>query len=402
MSAAGKISRLAVGDVTSSNQTVYQVPEDTTQNYHIEGLPFGTRGGLLVRHEFPADGEYAFKVTTVKRGNMGNGRPFGDVAGEKLEIMIDGERVGLFDWDKAMATGPSFFEPGTVDLRIPVKAGLHTVGVTFLATNYAPINDHNQQFLRTTIETGGIPGYTFFPHVGSVRITGPYNAKGANETESRRRIFVCRPANASQEPACAKQIVSTLARRAYRRPATDQDVETLMSFYQGGRNQKDFDFGIESALQRVLADPEFIFRKEREPANVAPSKPYRIGDLELASRLSFFLWSTIPDEELLRLATQGKLKDPATLEAQVKRMLADPRSEALVTNFTGQWLNLRGLQSASPVTMLFPDFDDNLRQAFRREVELLFDSVVHEDRNIVDLLTADYTFVNERLAKHYG
>src|SRR5260370_23968091 len=175
-----------------------------------------------------------------------------------------------------------------------------------------------------------------------------------------------------------------------------------MSFYQAGRNQKDFDFGIESALQRVLADPEFIFRKEREPANVAPGKPYRIGDLELASRLSFFLWSTIPDEELLRLATQGKLKDPATLETQVKRMLADPRSDALVINFTGQWLNLRGLQSVSPVTMLFPDFDDNLRQAFRREVELLFDSVVHEDRNIVDLLTADYTFVNERLAKHYG
>lgn len=402
LSAAGKISRLAVGDVSASSQTMYPVPEDTSQNYHVEGLPFGTRGGLLIHHEFPADGEYAFQVSTVKRGNMGNGRAFGDVAGEQLEIIIDGERVGLFDWDKAMARGPSFYEPGTVDLKIPVKAGLHTVGVTFLATNYAPLNDHNQQFLRTTIETGGIPGFTFFPHVGSVRVTGPFNAKGATDTPSRRRIFVCHPANTGEEAACAKKVLSTLAARAYRRPASDQDLESLMSFYQEGRNKQDFDFGIESALQRLLVDPAFIFRKEHEPVNVETGKPYPISDLELASRLSFFLWSTIPDEELIRLADQGKLKDPATLEAQVRRMLADPRSQSLIANFTGQWLNLRGLQSQSPVALLFPNFDDNLRQAFRREVELLFESVVHEDRSIIDLLTADYTFVNERLAKHYG
>jgi len=403
MSAAGKISRLAVGNVTAPTQTVYQVPEDTTQNYHIDGLPFGTRGGMLIRHEFPADGEYAFKVTTVKRGNMGNGRAFGDITGEQLEILVDGERVGIFDWDKETTPKPgSFFEPGSVDLRIPLKAGLHVVGVTFLATNYAPTNDHNQQFLRSTIETGGIPGFTFFPHVGGVRIMGPFNPNGATDTASRRRIFVCHPKQASQETACARQILTALARRAYRRPAADQDLEVLMSFYQSGRNQKDFEFGIEMALQRILAEPEFLFRKEREPANLEPGGTWRISDLELASRLSFFLWSTIPDDELLNLASQGKLKDPAVLQKQVLRMLADSRSDALVTNFTGQWLNLRSLQSQQPVTMLFPDFDDNLRQAFRREVELLFASVVHEDRSVMDLLTADYTFVNERLARHYG
>ncbi len=403
MSAAGKISRLAVGDVTASTQTVYAVPEDSTQNYHVEGLPFGTRGGMLIRHEFPADGEYAFKVTSVKRGNMGNGRAFGDIAGEKLEILVDGERVGIFDWDQETAAQPgSVFEPGTVDLRIPVKAGLHAIGVTFLATNYAPVNDHNGQFLRSTIETGGIPGFTFFPHVGTVRIAGPFNAKGARDTASRRRIFVCQPKQASQETACARQILAQLARRAFRRPSGDQDLEVLMSFYQAGRNKKDFETGIEAALQRILADPEFLFRKEREPASLAPGQTWRISDLELASRLSFFLWSTIPDDELLGLATQGKLRNPAVLEKQVRRMLADGRSQALVTNFTGQWLNLRGLQSQAPVTMLFPDFDDNLRQAFRREVEMLFASVMREDRSIVDLLTADYTFVNERLARHYG
>jgi mono/diheme cytochrome c family protein len=403
MSAAGKISRLAIGDVSAPSQVVYQVPEDTTQDYHVEGLPFGTRGGMLIKHEFPADGEYAFKVTTVKRGNMGNGRAFGDVAGEKLEILLDGERVGLFDWDKEMATNRgSFYEPGTVDLKIPVKAGLHIVGVTFLATNYAPLDDHNQHFLRTTIETGGIPGFTFFPHVGSVRISGPFNAKGAQDTPSRRRIFICHPASQSEETACAKKIVANLARRAYRRPATDQDIEVLMSFYQAGRNKKDFEFGIESALQRILAEPEFLFRKEHEPSNVKEGEPWRISDLELASRLSFFLWSTIPDDPLLALASQGKLHDPRVLEQQVRRMLADERSESLVVNFTGQWLNLRGLQSQSPVTMLFPDWDDNLRQSLRREVELLFASVVREDRSIVDLLDANYTFLNERLARHYG
>ena len=407
MSAAGKIAKLAIGDVTSPSQTMYAVTEDNTQDYRIEGLPFGTRGGLLIRHEFPADAEYSFKISTVKRGNMGNGRAFGDISNEKLEVLMDGERVGLFDWDKSMARGASFFEPGTVDLKIPVKAGLHVVGVTFLATNYAPINDHNHAFMRSTIETGGIPGFTFYPHVASVRIMGPFDAKGAADTVTRRKVFVCRPAaaakEAGQESACAKQIVANLAKHAYRRPVTDQDTEVLLSFYQQGRNTGgNFDKGIETALQRLLAEPEFLFRKEREPANTAAGKPYHITDLELASRLSFFLWSSIPDDELINLGAQNKLHDPRVLEQQVRRMMADSKSDQLIVNFTGQWLNLRGMQSQSPVTLSFPDFDDNLRQAMRKETELFFDSIVREDRNVLDLMTADYTFVNERLAKHYG
>ena len=397
MSAAGKISRLAIGDVSTAIQTVYQVPEDTDQDYHVEGLPFGTRGGTLFRHEFPADGEYALRMTSVRRRGVGG--PFGDVAGEQLEVLLDGEQVGQFDWDKeANRRGSS----GWVDLKIPVKAGLHEVGVTFMATNYAPLNDHNKHFLRSTIMTGGIPGFTFYPHIGSVRITGPFDQTGATDTASRRKIFVCHPASADKEAACAKEIVSTLAHHAFRRPVTDGDVETLMDFYQQGRNEGSFDRGIEMAVQRVLAEPEFIFRREREPVGVPAGKPYRITDLELASRLSFFLWSSIPDDELLTLGTRGKLKDPAVFEQQVRRMLADPRSEALVTNFTGQWLNLRGLQSQQPLAILFPDFDDNLRQALRRETELFFESIVREDRSIMDLLTADYTFLNERLARHYG
>ncbi len=275
--------------------------------------------------------------------------------------------------------------------------------VTFLATNYAPGSDLDQHFLRSTIETGGLPGFKFFPHVGKIRIDGPNNAKGAGDTESRRKIFVCKPSAPAQETGCAQQIVSALARRAFRRPITAQDTEALMSFYQQGRNAGgDFDHGVEMALRRILMDPEFYFRKESEPANVAVGKAYRISDLELASRLSFFLWSSIPDDELLNLASQNKLHDSAVLEQQVRRMLKDPRSEQLVINFAGQWLSLRGLQTQAPAVAEFPDFDDNLRQAMRKETELLVDSIVREDRSVTDLLDANYTYVNERLAKHYG
>jgi hypothetical protein len=400
MSAAGKISRLALGDVTGQTQTVYRVPEDTSQDYHIEGLPFGTRGGLRIEHEFPADGWYVFKVFPVNLGNMDNNRAFGEVTGEKLEVLVDGERVHVFDWDKELGRGPAVH--GGANARVSMKAGPHTVGVTFLATNYAPGQDLNRHFLRATLETGGLPGFTFFPHVGKVRIDGPFEPAGPGDTASRRRIFVCRPMRASEEPACARRIVSTLARRALRRPATDRDVATLMDFYQQGRQDGDFDRGIEMALRRLLVDPEFIYRKEAEPASAAPGTPYRIRDLELASRLSFFLWSSIPDDELIELASREQLRDPDVLERQVRRMLADSRSEALVANITGQWLNLRALQTQVPVPFLFPDFDDSLREAMRRETELFFDSIVREDRSIIDLLTADYTFVNERLARHYG
>jgi hypothetical protein len=396
LSAAGRLSRLAVGTAFAPTQTVYRVPEDATQDYHVEGLPFGTRGGLLVRHQFPATGEYAIKVVPVNKGNMGSNTAFGEVRGEKLDVLLDGARVQLLDWDTSVARG------GTIDLRVPITAGPHELGVTFAATHYAPLLDLNQRFLRSTIETGGLPGLTFFPHVGSVRIDGPYDAAVAADTPSRKKIFVCQPSRPADEEPCARRIVGSLARRAYRRPATDDDVNTLMTFYRLGRDDADFDRGIEMALRRLLADPQFLYRREAEPAALASGTPYRISDLDLASRLSFFLWSSIPDEELLTLASKGRLREPAVLERQVKRMLADPRSEALVANAAGQWLNLRGLQTQAPVVMAFPDFDDNLRQAFRRETELFFASIVREDRSVLDLLTADYTFVNERLARHYG
>src|SRR5580704_10526759 len=396
-SAAGKISRLAIGDVTAPSQTPYHVPEDTSQDYHIEGMPFGTRGGMIVEHEFPADGDYAIKVTPISKGNMGDTSPFGEITGEKLEFLLDGQRVKLFDWDKERAR-----EDGTFNVKFPATAGPHTVVVTFLATNNAPGNDLDQHFLRSTIETGGLPGYKFFPHVGKIRIDGPNNPKGASDTPSRRRIYTCRPTTPASETACAKQIVSTLARHAYRRPVTDQDTEVLMSFYQLGRNDGgNFDHGIEMAIRRILVDPEFYFRKEPEPSAVKPGQNYRISDLALASRLSFFLWSSIPDDQLISLAGQNKLHDPVVLEREVKRMLADPRAESLVDNFAGQWLGLRELQTQVPVTSEFPDFDDNLRAAMAKEMELFVGSIVHEDRPITDLIDANYTFVNERLARHY-
>ncbi len=397
LSAAGKISRLAIGDVDAATQWVWDVPADTAQNYHIEGLPFGTRGGLRFEHQFPADGEYAFNVKGVTGYFQ---RVLGGITGEKLEVLIDGERVYLFDWDKEISntTGRGKWTP-----RIPVTAGLHVVGVTFLATNDVPATELNKPFQRTMNTPGSIPGFIFYPHVGQVTIEGPHNAKGAHDTASRQRIFTCRPTAPREEEACARTIVSTLAKRAFRRPSNAADLKVLMPFYQEGRAEGgSFDEGIEAALQRVLADPEFIYRGEREPAALAVGRSYRLSDLELASRLSFFLWSSIPDDELIDVAAAGKLKDPAVLDRQVKRMLADPKSADLIANFTGQWLSVRSLKTVEPVVNLFPDFDDNLRNAFQREVEMFFDSIVREDRSVLDLLDADYTFVNERLAKHYG
>jgi hypothetical protein len=397
LSAAGKISRLAVGDVSAPTQAVFEVPADTAQNYHIEGLPFGTRGGILIKYQFPADGEYTFKV----KGVTGYFQAvLGGVKGEQLEVTVDGERVKLFDWDKEIANTTG---NGKSTQRIPVKAGLHTVGVTFLATNDVPGSELNVPFQRTMNTPGSIPGFLFYPHVGQVWVEGPYNPKGASDTAARKKIFVCRPASAKDESSCARNVASALVKHAFRRPATSADLSRLMEFYQSGRTDNGtFDDGIEALLQRVLADPEFVYRLEPEPAGLAAGKSYRISDLALASRLSFFLWSSVPDDELIDLAAQGKLKDPAILEKEVRRMLADPKSDALISNFTGQWLSVRSLKSSEPVVNLFPDFDDNLRAAYRREIELFFGSIAHEDRSILDLLTADYTFVNERLAKQYG
>ena len=401
-SAASKISRIAIGDVSDPALVTYRVPADTSQDYHIEGLPFGTRGGLVVEHEFPADGDYVFKIFPINKGLMDNNRAFGEITGEKLELLIDGQRVHLYDWDKDVATGKPV-HGGTADVHFHVAAGPHKVGVTFLATQLAPGQDLDEHFLRSTIETGGLPGFKFYPHVGKIEILGPNQASGATDSPSRDKIFVCHPATQAEEIPCARRIIDTLARRAFRRPIAEKDTEMLMSFYQEGKNESGkFDIGIERALQRILADPEFVFRREIEPPDLAAGKIYRITDLELASRLSFFLWSSIPDDELLNLAAQNKLHEPAVLNEQVRRMLADPRADRLVINFAGQWLNLRALQSWAPTVSLFPDFDDNLRLAMRKETELFVGSIVHEDRSVLDLINGDYTFLNERLAEHYG
>ena len=397
LSASGKISRLAIGDVSAPRQEVFEAPADTAQNHYIEGLPFGTRGGMLMKYEFPADGEYTFKV----KGVTGYFQAvLGQIKGEQLEVTVDGERVRVFDWDREISNTTG---NGRATPRIPVKAGLHTVGVTFLATNDVPGTELNKPFQRTMNTPGTIPGFQFYPHVGQVTIEGPYGAAGSTDTPSRRKIFVCRPATDREEGTCARTIISTLVKHAFRRPATPADLEVLMEFYLTGRNDGgNFDQGIQAALQRILADPEFVYRGEAEPAAIAAGKAYRVNDLALASRLSFFLWSSVPDDELVDVAAQGKLKDPVVLEQQVRRMLKDPKSKALINNFTGQWLTVRSLKASEPVVNLFPDFDDNLREAFERETELFFGSIVREDRSILDLLNADYTFVNERLAKHYG
>jgi len=397
LSAAGNISRLAIGTETAPTLAVFDAPHDTSQNTHIEGLPFGTRGGMLIEHEFPADGEYIF---TVKGMTGYFTRVLGNVEGEQLEVTIDGERVYLYDWDTEIGNTES---RGGRTPAIPIKAGFHRVGVTFIATSDLPDTGLNKSFVRTMNSPGSISGYTFYPHVGQVFIEGPYNGAVASNTQSRDKVFECYPQSTAEEAICARQIIGTLVGKAFRRPATVADIDLMMDFYLTGREEGgSFDYGIEAALQRILTDPEFIYRSEIEPGNVAANTPYRISDLELASRLSFFLWSSIPDEELVQLGALNRLHEPDMLRQQVERMLADPRSEAFIRNFTGQWLNVRGMAASEPVVDLFPDFDSTLREAFRREIELFFGSIIQEDRSILDLLTADYTFVNERLAKHYG
>jgi hypothetical protein len=352
---------------------------------------------MLIEHEFPADGEYVF---TVKGMTGYFAAVLGNVKGEKLEVTVDGERVYLYDWDKEISTKRS---DGGKTTPIPVKAGFHRVGVAFLATSDLPDTGLNKSFQRTMNSPGSISGYTFYPHVGQVFIEGPFKGQMPKDTPSRRQVFECYPRQASEEAGCAKRIITTLTTKAFRRPASKADIEVMTDFYQAGREQGGgFDHGIEAVIQRLLTDPDFIYRAEIEPAKVTTGTTYRISDLELASRLSFFLWSSIPDMELIRLGAANKLHEPKVLKRQVERMIADPRAQALVRNFTGQWLNVRGIAASEPVVELFPDFDSTLREAFRREVELFFASIIQEDRSLEDLLTADYTFVNERLARHYG
>ncbi len=401
LSAALKIGALAVGDpnVTPGSET-YRIKQDLSQNRHIEGMPLGTIGGTSVAYNFPLDGEYILQAKLF-RTNLNIVR--GLAAEHQVEFAVDGQRVRLATFGGPADLAALFEKPtdtgDAVDarlrVRIPVKAGPHEVTAAFLQGPMVAIPDRLQPYIRSSVDNFDWAG---LPHMQTFAITGPFHATGPGDTPSRRRIFTCRRV----EEGCAKRIVSALARRAYRQPVTDTDLKTLMSFYEAGQgaSREGFEAGIETALQRILASPKFVFRVERDPADLPAV--HRISDLELASRLSFFLWSSIPDDELLNLASKGLLRNPAVLETQVRRMLADPKAEALVTNFAGQWLHLRNVPNVLPNSDLFPDFDDNLRQSMRRETELFFESIIREDRSVLDLLTADYTFVNERLARHYG
>ncbi len=406
LSASWNISREAIGDkrIVATTAT-YRVRPDLSQDQHIDGLPLGTRGGIVVPHTFPLDGEYIIKVR-LWRNTFDLMRGMEDA--HEIELNLDGVRIasvtigGREDFMK-MAANPGEFGAGLdqkLTARIPVKAGVHTVSADTVLRSHAFKDDLVKPFLRTTVDGLDITGD---PSVDRLTVEGPFNPTGVGDTPARKRILVCKPANATEELPCARKILSALARTAFRRPVTDTDLETMLSFYQRGRNQNtSFDAGIESALQFILASPEFLFRIEADPAGAAAGSNYRVDDLALASRLSFFLWSSIPDEALLNLAAQKKLHEPAVLEQQVKRMLADPKADALIANFAEQWLFLRNLKSSAPNLDAFPDFDDNLRQSMKQETEMFFGSILREDRSVMDLLNADYTFLNERLARHYG
>ena len=398
--AAGKISRLAVGDPGAMPAVAtYVVPQAFSQTRHVPGTPFGTRGGIAVRHTFPADGDYVFRFSFYFASI---GALFGDnmpAEGEQIDVAVNGERVALLDLDRKMRTTDVLRTP-----PIPIKAGPQMISAAFVERASGPVQDFVMPFEQSLadLSTGHFPGLTGLPHLRNVGIDGPYDVTGVSETPSRARIFTCRPSSTDEERACAADILSPLARRAFRRPVDADDVSLLASFFDTGRATGDFDAGIRMGLQAILADPEFLFRFERTPVGVAPGTDYHLSDLELASRLSFFLWSSIPDDELLSAAERGGLSDPVELERQVRRMLDDPRAETLSTNFASHWLHLQNLNDIQPDVYLFPDWDANLTQSMRRETEQLFESIVREDRNVMDLVTADYTFVDQRLATHYG
>ncbi len=381
------VSRLAVGDMTIKPATEEFTAKRARNERISDDLPFDSRGGISFQYYFPLDAEYNLRI-----------------------------KLG----------GPPGANREPLEMRLPVKAGLRTVGVTFLREAAKPevamgvprrgaapppvaAPPPNPLRAQLDLRLDGVrlkrfetPEALLPPQVTSVLISGPFKPTGPGETPSRTKIFVCHPASGKDEESCASKILSNLAHRAFRRPVTDSDIKPLLAFYQGGRNERDFEYGIQKALRAMLVSPDFLFRIEHDPRGAAPKSVYRISDVELASRLSFFLWSSIPDEELLELAEKGKLKDPATLEKQVRRMLDDPRADALVTNFAGQWLYVRAVAEKRPDSDAFPDFDDSLRQSFQKETELFFQNILREDRSVMELLDAKYTFLNERLAEHYN
>ncbi|MGE0865135.1 MAG: DUF1592 domain-containing protein [Vicinamibacterales bacterium] len=400
--AASRISALAVGDPkTGAAEVTYKVPRTGSQMHHIEGAPFGTRGGTAVMHTFPADGEYSFRM---QLHSIPTGQLFGStVRGEILEVSIDGERVAAIEINPRMSEA----DPNGMNLttpRIHVKAGTHQLAAAFVQRFDAVPDDLMPPIDHTLADSqiGSGFGITTLPHLREFAVGGPFKVTGVSDTPSRRKIFACRPTAAAEEAPCATQIIRTLATQAYREPLTAQDMSGLQKFYEQGRAAGDFESGIRLAVQAILASPKFLFRLEEAPATVRPGQNYRITDRDLASRLSFFLWGTGPDAALLKVAGNGTLRAPGVLAAQVKRMLADPKAEALSSRFASQWFRLQDLDKINPDALLFPYYDYNLAQALKRETELFFDSIVRDDRPILDLLTADYTFVNERVAKHYG
>ena len=395
VSAATKIARMAVGYWKTPTDSLYIVRNDSSQIYQLEGQPFGTRGGVALDHVFAADGDYTFTVRNLGVGTF--------IPGETLELSVDGERVHTWTYTgMGLNAGMDSEQDGELTATVPVRAGSRTVAATFVATNYRPSLDVAQHFDRKSLENGTVRELTNYPEIGALRIEGPFEAMPPEDSESRRRVFVCRPAGADGEIDCAREILSTLARRAWRRSVNEGDLAELMSFYRSGRESGSFDDGIELALRRLLASPQFLLRVEQEPEDLGAGGAYRISDLELASRLSFFLWSSIPDDELIELAASSELGRPETLDRQLERMLADPRAASLVDNFASQWLYLRNLDTTAPAQTVFPDFDHELREAFAEETKRLFASIVREDASIVDMIDADYTFINERLARHYG
>jgi len=411
LSAARKISSLAVGATTVDPVTeTYNIPPELRQDDRLDGLPFGTRGGAVLRHTFPRDGEYAIRVQLTRNAGAIDEVPTYDQR-QKLELSIDGEPIHVFELTpEAAQSGRATARAENrraLDadwmVKFQAKAGPRSVTLTFLNRTPALLENLLEPFEKPV--PGGPNGY--YPtqkgaYLRNVEIIGPFTIAEPGDTPSRRRIFTCRPAKAADEAACSKTIIATMARRAFRRPVTDADIETLLAFYKEGREEGRFEIGIERAVEGLLVSPEFLFRVERDPQTATGGAPYRISSRDLASRLSFFLWSSIPDDQLLDLAISGRLQQPAVLAQQVRRMLADPRADALVTNFVGQWLFLRNLPTVLPDPRKDPDFDEGLRTGFRRETEMLAGSILRENRSVLDLLTADYTFVNERLAKHYG
>jgi Protein of unknown function (DUF1592)/Protein of unknown function (DUF1588)/Protein of unknown function (DUF1595)/Protein of unknown function (DUF1587)/Protein of unknown function (DUF1585) len=402
LDAADQISRLAVGDPhTTASATTYAASTTASQMDRVPGAPFGTRGGLSVVKVFPADGTYRFSVLFFA---VPTGELYGStVKGERMEVSIDGQRAAVFTINPRMSeSDPHGLTVQTPDIE--VKAGPHRVTAAFLKDFDGPIDDllspHRYTLADTQIGDG--PGITTLPHVRDMTITGPFHVTGVSDTVSRQKIFICRPVTLAGETPCAAKIVTNLATEAYRRPVTPGELQALMNFYQLGRKQGDFESGVRMALQAILASPHFLFRLEREPVSVRPGQDYRIGDLALASRLSYFLWATPPDAELVKLAQAGRLHEPAVLDAQVKRMLQDPRSYALATRFAAQWLRLQDVDKVRPDALAYPQYDATLGEDMKQETEHFFDSIVKGDRNVMDLLTADYTYVNGPLAAFYG